>query len=91
MTFDGKPVDATATPVEGSDQEVRRTSVLAIDVSKSMTGEKFDAAQQAAKAYVDAAPEDVYIGLVTFASDVKTVAEPTQDHASLTQRSTLSS
>lgn len=83
VTLDGKPVDATASPVEGSNQQVRRTSVLAIDVSKSMSGSKFAAAQAAAQAYVDSAPEDVYIGLVTFASDVTTVSDPTQDHASL--------
>ena len=48
-----------------------------------MEGDKFAAAQDAARAYVEAAPDDVYIGLVTFASDVTTVEAPTQNHDDL--------
>jgi tight adherence protein B len=83
VTMDGKEVDATAKTVADSGDTVRRTSVLAIDVSKSMEGEKFAAAQDAARAYVDAAPDDVYIGLVTFASEVTTVQTPTTNHDDL--------
>ncbi len=85
VTIDGKSVEASAEPVEGSGDAVRRTAVLAIDVSKSMSGSKFRAAQQAAQAYVDTAPDDVYVGLVTFASDVTTVQAPTQNHAALSK------
>jgi tight adherence protein B len=83
VTVDGEAVKAKAAPVAGGADDVRRTSVLAIDVSKSMKGSKFEAAKEAALAYIDAAPIDVYMGIVTFASDVKTVAEPTQDRAAL--------
>ncbi len=83
VTMDGKPVEATAKTVADSGETVRRTAILAIDVSKSMEGDKFAAAQDAARAYVDAAPDDVYIGLVTFASDVTTVEAPTQNHDDL--------
>ena len=48
-----------------------------------MAGDAFDAAKQAALAYIDTAPDDVYIGLVTFASDVDTVQAPTQNHDAL--------
>jgi tight adherence protein B len=83
VTMDGKEVDATAKTVADSGETVRRTAVLAIDVSKSMEGDKFAAAQDAARAYVAAAPDDVYIGLVTFASEVTTVEAPTQNHDDL--------
>ena len=83
VTMDGKPVEATAKTVADSGETVRRTAILAIDVSKSMEGDKFAAAQDAARAYVEAAPDDVYIGLVTFASDVTTVEAPTQNHDDL--------
>src|SRR5262249_47035676 len=85
VSMDGKTVKATAKPVADAGESPRRTSVLAIDVSQSMAGAKFKAAKAAAQAYVDAAPKDVYVGLVTFASDVKTVQSPTQDHAALTK------
>jgi tight adherence protein B len=84
VTMDGKQVSAKAVPVEGSDQTIRRTAVLAIDVSQSMDGAKFTAAKEAAHAYIDTAPDDVFVGLVTFASEVKSVQTPTQDHGALT-------
>ena len=83
VTVDGETVTAKAAAVAGGEDDVRRTSVLAIDVSQSMNGPKFEAAQEAALAYINAAPIDLYMGIVTFASDVTTVAEPTQDRASL--------
>ena len=85
VTLNGKPVSAEAAPVASSDKAVRRTAVLAIDVSMSMAGSKFAAAKAAAQAYVDTAPDDVYVGLVTFASYVKEVQAPTQDHAALSK------
>ncbi len=84
VTVNGDPVEAEASTVEGSDAAVRRTAVMAIDVSRSMQGAAFDAAKQAALAYLDNAPDDLYVGLVTFASEVETVVEPTQDMGSLT-------
>lgn len=84
VTMDGSAVEAEATPVQESGQSVRRTALLAIDVSISMRGTKFAGAKQAALAYIDNAPGDVYVGLVTFASDVATVQEPTQDREALT-------
>ena len=84
VSLDGRPVDATAAVAEADSGQVRRTAVLAIDVSNSMRGSKFDAARRAALTYITQAPADVYVGLVTFASDVTVVAEPTRDRAVLT-------
>ena len=41
-----------------------------MDVSNSMEGEKFEEAKAAANAFLDKVPDDVYVGLVTFADDV---------------------
>jgi tight adherence protein B len=82
VTFDGAPIDATAKNVDAG-TVVKRTSILTIDVSQSMNGPRFDAAKQAALTYIDTAPSDVYIGLVTFASTVQNVQAPTQDHNAL--------
>ena len=72
--------DATAEAVEGDSQTlVRRTAVLAIDTSNSMRGARFRAAKQAAKTYLDAVPDDVYVGIVGFADEVIPVLRPTQD------------
>ncbi len=79
VTFDGEQVPAEAQLVSDATTEVRRTAVLAMDVSNSMHGKKFEEAKAAAGAYLDAVPEDVYVGLVTFAGDVTVVSRPTQD------------
>lgn len=82
VTFDGQPVEAKAE-VQSGTETIQRTSVLTMDVSASMAGDSFAAAKAAALAYIDTAPADVYIGLVTFASTVDTVQAPTQDHDAL--------
>jgi len=53
--------------------------VLAIDTSQSMEGSRFDAAKVAAREYISTVPDDVYLGIVTFAGDVTTVLPPSQD------------
>lgn len=81
VTYGGQPIEATAK--SSDDSEVQRTTVLTIDVSNSMKGERFEAAKAAALTYIDTVPDNVFIGLVTFASTVDTVQAPTQDHESL--------
>lgn len=73
-------LEATAEPAGEAVDAVTRTSVLAMDVSNSMAGDRFEAAKAAAITFIDRAPEDLNIGLVTFAGDVTTVAAPTTDH-----------
>ena len=77
-TIDGEDAPAEAA-LATSTTEVKRTAVLAIDVSKSMTGERFAAAQAAALTFLDTVPDDVYVGIVTFANDVTGAVVPTQD------------
>ncbi|MCW2798181.1 type II secretion system F family protein [Nocardioides sp.] len=76
-------IDGTDAPAEavlaGSSSEVRRTAVLAIDTSNSMKGDRFAAAKQAALKFIDAVPNDVYVGIVAFAGDVTAPLTPTLD------------
>jgi tight adherence protein B len=54
VTVAGKPVEASASPVRSG--QIKRTTVLALDVSESMRGDRFAAAKQAANLYLRAAP-----------------------------------
>ncbi|WP_298760318.1 vWA domain-containing protein, partial [uncultured Nocardioides sp.] len=76
----GDRVDAEAEPA-GTSGAVRRTAVLVMDTSNSMAGEKIEAARSAALAYVDGLPDDVSLGIVTFAKSVAQPLAPTQDRA----------
>ncbi|VXB72951.1 type II secretion system F family protein [Nocardioides sp. AX2bis] len=80
-TVDGVAAEAEASPADeaGGDEGVRRTSVLAIDVSDSMSGDRFAAAQDAARTYLDSVPVDVEVGVVTFAGAVDVALDPTTD------------
>lgn len=78
VSFEGQPLQATAESLSDTG-DVRRTTVLAMDVSDSMTGRKFDEAKAAAKAFLAEVPSDVAVGLVTFAGEVTVEQEPTQD------------
>lgn len=82
VTVDGKPVEVEAETLPTG--QIERITILALDASNSMRGAPFEAAKAAAKAFLGSAPEDVKIGLVTFAGEVTTVAEPTTDRDSLT-------
>ena len=66
----------------------QRTIMLAIDVSLSMRAKdvppsRMVAAQEAAKTFVQAQPEDVRIGIVTFAGSANLVQAPTRDRDEL--------
>jgi tight adherence protein B len=67
-----------ASDVDAADG-IQRTAVLALDASESMRGERFAAAKEAARAFTEAAPEDVRIGVVAFSGDVQRVQTPTTD------------
>ena len=95
VTINGEPVEAHAeVAAEATATEtVRRTTIMAIDVSNSMRGERFTEAKLAAKAFLDGAPADLFIGIVAFAGDVRTIQEPSLDRtasASLLDELTLS-
>jgi tight adherence protein B len=80
VTLDGKPVDATAQTAASTD-EVKRTTVLAIDTSNSMKGAKIAEAKQAALTYLDTVPANVAVGIVTFDNDVVVRQQPSLDRA----------
>ena len=85
-TMAGDPVEATAEAAADAQDKVQRTTVLALDVSDSMAqGGRFEQAKSAAKAFLDNVPDDIKVGLVTFAGDVQVVKEPTTDTAALEQ------
>ena len=82
VEVDGRRVEATAKTVAAGD--IRRSTVLVLDTSNSMRGGgKFDAAIVAVNAFLDAAPSDVAIGLVTFAGSIDEAIEPTTDHEAI--------
>lgn len=66
----------------------RTTIMLAIDTSLSMAAEdvapnRLEAAQAAAKDFVDELPDDLNVGLVSFAGTAQLLVPPTQDHESV--------
>ena len=66
----------------------QRTIILAIDVSLSMRARdippnRMVAAQEAAKTFVQTQPEDVRVGIVTFAGSASLVQPPTRDREEL--------
>lgn len=82
VEVDGRQVDSQAKTVAAGD--IQRSTVLVLDASLSMAKDgRFDAATAAINAYLDAAPEDVAVGLVLFAGKVTDSIAPTTDHASL--------
>jgi tight adherence protein B len=80
VEVDGETVDATASVAGTAAQnQVRRTTILAIDTSDSMKGARFTAARSAAGSFLDSVPDDVNVGIVTFDADVRTALAPTTD------------
>ena len=78
VTIDGTTATATAVPADDT-TSVRRTAVLVMDTSDSMRGARIAAAQSAAETFLDTVPDDVYVGVVTFDSDVTPALVPTLD------------
>jgi len=83
VTVDGQRVQATAKATAQDSGRIRRTAILAIDVSESMAGTSFDQAKAAAHTFIDRAPADLYVGIVAFASDVSVVSRPTTDRGAV--------
>jgi tight adherence protein B len=81
--MDGKPLDATATMASSAKGDtVRRTTILTIDVSDSMArNNRFAEAKRAADVFLDSAPKDVYVGIVTFAGTVTVAQQPSLDRS----------
>ena len=79
-----KPSTDVQVPLE------RATVVMAIDVSLSMRAndvdpDRFIAAKEAAKDFVDQLPDSYNLGLVSFARTASVVVSPTKEHDQVTQ------
>jgi len=86
MSFDGTKIPATAQVADKATSAVKRTAILAIDVSNSMkTGGKFTQAKVAAADFLQNAPSDLYVGIVTFASNVTVAQAPSLDRTQSSQ------
>jgi len=83
VSFGGTSLEASAQTASDAGEQVRRTTVLAMDISDSMAGARFDAAKAAANTFLDNAPNGLFVGLVTFAGSVQTAVAPTTDHGSV--------
>jgi len=80
VVLGGKPMTAQAAPASDAANAVQRTAVLTVDTSRSMsTNNKFSEAKQAAQLFLDSAPADLRVGIVTFAKQVSVAQAPTLD------------
>lgn len=86
VSLDGQALTTEAELATDAQTTLRRTTILAIDVSNSMRQDnRFEEAQSAAKAFLDAAPSDLYVGIVTFAGTVDVAQKPTLDRTASAQ------
>ena len=69
VTIDGADVDLRGR--RGVQRRVQRTSMLAIDTSTSMAGQRIAEAKKAALTYLDTVPDNVKVGVVTFDNTVE--------------------
>ncbi|MGL5866694.1 MAG: type II secretion system F family protein [Dermatophilaceae bacterium] len=77
----GAPVDVEISAVE----KARRTAVLVIDTSGSMGDTGMAVVRSAVATYLGAVPDDVAVGVVSFADGVQVRLRPTVDHAAVQQ------
>lgn len=92
VTLNGSPAPAEVSSQDrdrtdrgsGAAQESpSRTAMLLLDTSGSMAGTNLTAARTAALHYLDSVPDDLLVGLITFADKPVLVARPTTDRAPL--------
>ncbi len=76
-SVEGVDYPADAFRLSDGDSRVTRTTVLAIDTSVSMSGDRFAAAKDAAATFLEVVPADVRVGIIGFSSSVRTVLQPT--------------
>lgn len=69
-TVEGVDYPSEAFRLSDGDSRVTRTTILAIDTSDSMQGDRFESAISAARTFVEIVPPDVQIGIVGFSGTV---------------------
>ncbi len=77
VVISGVEVPSEATPIV--EVNAPQESILVLDVSGSMRGERLVAAKEAAISYVNGVPDDVELGLVSFNDTVTVDVRPTRD------------
>ncbi len=80
VAIDNTSVESTAAPLE-SEAQIDRSAILVIDTSGSMKDAKIAGAKAAATSFLDTAPKDIKIGLVSFNDKAEVVVTPTVDRA----------
>lgn len=83
LTVAGRDTEAVAEVVSTDTPTVRRTTVLAIDNSLSMAGDRLDSAKEAAFVFLEGLPKDVRVGLVTFGDTAERAVPVTKDRQQL--------
>jgi len=78
VSIGGSEAEATAEAASATN-DVKRTTVLAIDTSNSMKGARLAAAKTAALTYLSTVPANIQVGIVTFDNDVVVRQEPSLD------------
>jgi tight adherence protein B len=81
MTIGGRDVTAVTSAVTAA--AVKRVAVLAIDTSGSTAGSGIVGARAAANAFLDAVPDDVLVGMVSFADKAQVVVAPTRSRGAV--------
>ena len=86
VTIDGQQVDATVAPLSSIANPLPvRSVMLVIDTSGSMSGAGIAGARAAAQAFLVEVPDDVQVGLISFANEAVVEVPPTTDREQLRQ------
>jgi tight adherence protein B len=89
VTINGQVVPTAVTPLDEAAEQPVRTTYLVMDTSGSMNEATPDgvsrllAAKRAAASYLEGVPDDVLVGLITFADNASVRVEPTTDRGSV--------
>ena len=85
VAFNGVTLDGVSAESASGSDTVSRAAMLVIDTSGSMSGAGIAGAKAAAAAFITSVPDDVDVGLVTFADRPQLVKAPTADRAAVAQ------
>jgi tight adherence protein B len=82
VSIDGTEVEAFPEPIGEASADIANVAVLTIDVSGSMAADgRMEGAKQAATRFLESAPNNLEVGLVTFSEDVQVLVSPTPNRA----------